>query len=153
MKIRSVAVNNRKRAFEVRVSNRTLPLPYAKTDPPPTRQDPVARSFVDKELAREAFTYVLESGNEGTVHVEQVLEYNQDPRHLRDQLLYKLTIEARRRVEASPLSRRELIRRLETSAAQFYRLLDQTNYRKSIDQMLTLLHVLDCDVDVVVSGG
>ena len=38
-----------------------------------------------------------------------------------------------------------------TSATQFYRLLDQTNYRKSVDQVLTLLHVLDCDVDVIVS--
>jgi len=48
------------------------------------------------------------------------------------------------------LSRREIIRWLGTSAAQFYRLLDQTNYRKSIDQLLSLLHVLDCDVDLVV---
>lgn len=39
---------------------------------------------------------------------------------------------------------------LGTSAAQFYRLLDQTNYRKSVDQVLSLLHVLDCDVDLVV---
>jgi hypothetical protein len=53
-------------------------------------------------------------------------------------------------VEASSLSKRELIRRLGTSAAQFYRLLDQRNYRKSIDQLLSLLHVLDCEVDLVV---
>ena len=31
-----------------------------------------------------------------------------------------------------------------------YRLLDQTNYRKSMDQVLSLLTVLDCDVDLVV---
>jgi predicted XRE-type DNA-binding protein len=79
-----------------------------------------------------------------------VLEYNQDPAHLRDALLYKLTLEARKRVEASPLSKREIIRRLGTSAAQLYRLMDQTNYRKSIDQLLRLLHILDCDVDLVV---
>ena len=36
-------------------------------------------SFVDEEAGREAFTYVLDSGRSGTVHVEQVLEYNQDP--------------------------------------------------------------------------
>ena len=105
---------------------------------------------MDKELGREGFSYVLESGREGTIHIEQVLEYNQDPGFLRDLLLYKLTIEAQQRVEASPLSKREIIRRLGTSAAQFYRLLDQTNYRKSIDQLLSLLHVLDCDVDLVV---
>jgi hypothetical protein len=27
---------------------------------------------------------------------------------------------------------------------------DQTNYRKSVDQLLSLLQVLDCDVDLVV---
>ena len=47
---------------------------------------------------------------------------------------------------------REIVRRLGTSAAQFYRLLDQTNYRKSVDQVLNLLHVLDCDVELVVTS-
>jgi hypothetical protein len=79
-----------------------------------------------------------------------VLEYNQDPHYLRDVLLYKLTIEAQKRVEASPLSKREIIRRLGTSATQFYRLLDQTNYRKSVDQLLSLLHVLGYDIDLLV---
>jgi len=31
-----------------------------------------------------------------------------------------------------------------------YQLLDQTNYRKSVDQLVSLLQVLDCDVDLVV---
>ena len=44
----------------------------------------------------------------------------------------------------------EIIRRLGTSATQFYRLLDQTNYSKSIKQMVTLLAILDCEVDLVV---
>jgi hypothetical protein len=48
------------------------------------------------------------------------------------------------------LSRRDLIRRLGTSATQFYRLLDQTNYRNSIDQLLSLLQLLDCDVRLVI---
>ncbi|MCZ6688281.1 MAG: helix-turn-helix domain-containing protein [Planctomycetota bacterium] len=153
MKIRRVSHNNRKKSFEVKFSNRTLPIPYARTDPQPSKKDPVARVFVDKDLANEGFTYILESGKEGTVHVEQILEYNQDPRYLRDMLLYKLTIEAQRRVKESPLSKRELIRRLGTSAAQFYRLLDQKNYRKSVDQILNLLHVLDCEVDIVISSN
>ena len=150
MKIRKVAANNRKRAFEVKSSSRTLWFPYAKAVPPPTTRDRVSRVFVDQELGREAFTYVLQSGREGSILAEQVLEYNQDPAHLRDLLLYNLTIEAQKRVAASSLSRREIIRRLGTSATQFYRLLDQTNYRKSVDQLLSLLHVLDCEVDLVV---
>src|SRR5574337_2186108 len=149
-KIRTVAGNNRKKAFEVTTSAGMLVFPYAKLDPQPTVQDPLARIFVDPELNRAAFTYILMSGREGTVHIEQVLEYNQNPGYLRNALLYKLTIEAQQRVQTSPLSKREIIRRLGTSATQFYRLLDQTNYRKTIDQLLSLLHVLDCDVDLVV---
>ncbi|NOS83271.1 MAG: helix-turn-helix domain-containing protein, partial [Nitrospira sp.] len=150
MKIQSVTHNNRKKAFQVKASKKLFQLPYSKVDPQPGAADPIARVFVDKELEGEGFTYVLESGKEGTVHGEQVLEYNQDPRYLRDALLYKLTIEAQKRVEASALSKREIIRRLRTSATQFYRLLDQTNSRKSVDQLLSLLHVLDCDIELLV---
>ncbi len=152
MKIQSVMCNNRKKAFQVKSSKGMLLLPYSKVGVRPSSTNPVARIFVDKELGREGFTYVLASGKEGTVHSEQVLEYNQDPSFLRDALLYKLTIEAQKRIKKSPLSTREIIRRLHTSATQLYRLLDQTNYRKSIDQLLSLLHVLDCDVDLLVKN-
>ncbi len=152
MKIRSVTFNNRRKSFEVTTSHASLAFPYAKADPPPTPEDPLVEVFVDKELGREGFTYVLRSRNEGTVHIEQVLDYNRDPGYLRDLLLYKLTLEAQERIAASPLSKREIIRRLGTSAAQFYRLVDQTNYRKSVDQLLSLLQVLDCDVDFVVGA-
>ena len=150
MKVRSVSHNNRKKGFDVKTSSKTYWYPYAKLEACPSPQDRIARVWVDKDLAREGFSYVLESGTEGTVHIDQVLEYNQDPRYLRDLLLYKLTVEAQKRVDDSPLSKREIIRRLGTSATQFYRLLDQTNYRKSLDQLLSLLHVLDCNVDLVV---
>ena len=150
MKLRGVRINNRRRAFEVRTSGRRLLLPFAKVDPRSTADNPVVRAFIDKEIGSEGFSYVLRSGREGTVHVEQVLEYNKDPDHLRDQLLYNLTLEAQKRLRASPLSRREIIRRLGTSATQFYRLLDQTNYRKSVDQLVSLLQILDCDVKLVV---
>ena len=80
--------------------------------------------FVGEEPGREGFTCEPASGRPGTVHVEQVLEYNQDPSYLRDQLLYRLTLEAQKRVAGSPLSKREIVRRLRTSAAQLYRLLD-----------------------------
>ena len=150
MKIHSVSSNNRKKAFEIKTTSKTLSFPYAKLEVRPSPSDKVVQVYVDKELGREAFTYVLESGKDGTVPVEQVQEYNQDPAFLRELLIYKLTLEAQRCVDESPLSKREMIRRLETSATQFYRLLDQTNYRKSIDKLLALLHVLDCDVDLVV---
>lgn len=150
MKIRSVKNNNRKKAFEIKTSNRTLQFPYSKLDLQPSGSDPIDRVYIDKELAGEGFTYVLRSGKSGTVHIEQVLEYNQDPSYLRDVILYKLTVEAQKRLEKSALSKREIIRRLGTSATQFYRLLDQKNYQTSVDQLLSLLHVLDCEVDLVI---
>ena len=149
MKIRAVAFNNRKKGFEVRTPKAVFWFPYARLEIPPTASNPVVRVFPDPEIGREGFTYVLRSGREDTVHVEQVLEYNKDPGYLRDLILYRLTIAAQKGAARSRLSRREIIRRLGTSATQFYRLLDQTNYRKSIDQMLSLLHVLDCEVDLI----
>jgi hypothetical protein len=150
VKIRSVKANNRRRVFEVRVGAAVLPFPYSKAEPAPGPDDLVVRLAIDAELAREAFGFELRSGRSGLVHVEQVLEYNQDPSYMRDLLLYRLTLEAQARVVASPLSKREIVRRLGTSAAQLYRLLDQTNYAKSIDQMVNLLRILDCEVDLVV---
>jgi hypothetical protein len=150
MKLRTVNHNNRKKLFEVRIGAGEVTFPYSKADPTPSSKDFVVREFVDPEVAREGFTYILASGRTGTVHSEQILEYNKDPSYLRDQLLYRLTLEAQRRVAKSPLSKREIMRRLGTSAAQLYRLLDQTIYTKSIDRVLELLQVLDCEVDLVV---
>jgi hypothetical protein len=150
VKIRSVRHNNRKKLFEIRTSTRTLAFPFSKADPKPTIQDPITGLSVDAEAGRDAFSYRLHSGRAGTVHVDQVLEYNQDPSYLRDLLLYRLTLEAQKRIAESPLSKREIVRRLGTSATQLYRLLDQTNYRKSVDQVLALLQVLNCEVDLVV---
>jgi hypothetical protein len=150
VKIQSVHFNNRKKAFEVRMRNRVFVFPYARMEDSPGAGDMVREAYVDPELGREGFSYVMDSGREGTIHAEQVLDYNEDPDYLRQALLYKLTVEAQKRLEDSPLSRREIIRRLGTSATQFYRLLDQTNTSKSIGQLLSLLHILDCDVDLVV---
>ena len=150
MKIRGVTLNNRKKEFVVRTRSKTYVYPYARLHVRPTPKNRVAKVHVDKELANEGFTYILDSGKEGTIHIDQVLDYNQDPAHLKELLLYKLTIEAQKRVKSSALSKREIIRRLGTSAAQFYRLLDQSHYRKTIGQMMALLHILDCEIDIVV---
>ena len=150
MKIRTAAFNNRRKAFDVEAGGALHVLPFSRVEPVPGTDDPVVDVSVDTDTARETFTFTLRSGATGTVHVEQVLEYNKDPHYLRDALLYQLTLESQKRVAASPLAKREIMRRLGTSATQLYRLLDQTNYQKSIDQLLALLYVLDCQVDVRV---
>jgi hypothetical protein len=150
VKIRGVTANARRKAFEVVTARGTYVFPYAKCAEPPASEDRVREVTVDADLASEAFTYRLESGGEGTVHIDHVLEYNEDPSLLRDLFLYRLTLEAQQRLARSRLSKREIVRRLGTSATQLYRLLDQTNYGKSVGQLLALLRILDCEVAVVV---
>lgn len=150
MKILVVKPNNRKKVFEVLTEKREYSFPYAKLETRPTPTNRVKEVYPDPELGCEGFTYTLESGVEDTVHIDAVLEYNLDPALLNDFLLYQLTLEAQEAMEKSDLSKREVIRRLGTSASQFYRLLDQTYYEKSVGQMLSLLRVLGMDVDLVV---
>lgn len=152
MKMLSVKANNKRRAFEVDVEDRSLPMPYCAVEPTPSKTDPVSEVYVDPELGLEGFTYRLMSGSEGSVHIDSVLEYNEDPAHLREILLHRLTVEARQRVAASPLSQREIMRRIHTSPSQFYRLLDTTNTSKSVDGLVILLAALDCTVDFTVSS-
>jgi hypothetical protein len=150
VKITTVIANNRKRAFEVKTRRGQWAFPYSKAEPAPTATDPLVELYVDPELGAEGFTYLLASGAEGSVMLDHVLDYNEEPGYMRDLLLYNLTVEALERIDASPLSKREIIRRLGTSPAQFYRLVDTTNYRKTVDKMLSLLQVLDCEVEVIV---
>ena len=151
MKIRSVTSNNRRNEFTIITrSGAAFTFPYSVADPCPNSGDRLVDVFVDKELGNEAITYILESGEEGSIHIEHILEYNKDPKYLAELLTYKLTLEAQKGVEGSELSMRQIAKRLKTSVPQIYRLLDPVNTRKSMSQLVTLLHVLNCDVDVVV---
>ena len=150
MKITGVAANSRKRVFELKSRRREWVFPYSQAHPPPGPHDPVVEVHVDPELGNEAFIYRLASGAEGDVHIDEVLEYNRDPKMLSDTSLYLLTLEALKRFEASPLSAREVARRLGTSPAQLYRLLDTTNYSKSMQRLVALLVVLGFDVEFSV---
>ncbi|MHB1910894.1 MAG: hypothetical protein ACYCTI_02425 [Acidimicrobiales bacterium] len=150
MNITGVELNNRKHAFEVRTRRETLPFPYSLADPAPSTDDRPVEVFVDPELGREAFTYRLASGAEGSVHIDSVLEYNEDPGYMAELTLYRLTEEAQSRFKASQLSAREVARLLGTSPTQLYRLLDLTNYAKSLRQLLALLYLLGAEVEVEV---
>jgi len=101
-------------------------------------------------LGFEGFTYALEPGREDAGLMDWVLDHNEDPAYMRGLLLHNLTVHARESVEAGGVSKREIARRLGTSPAQLYRLLDTTNHHKSVDAMLDLLHVLGLEVDVTV---
>jgi len=150
MKIGEVTANNRKHVFEVKTSRGTLTFPYVKARPEPTGDARVVRVFPDPELGGEAFTYELSTGEEGSIHFDSVLDYNEDPAYLADMYLYRLTVEARNRLEQSGLPVREVARALGTSASQLYRLLDTTNSTKSVRQLLSLLSFLGYEVEFSV---
>ena len=100
MKISRVLANNRRKEWSITTrTNATYSFPYAGADPRPGPENRVKEVFVDDELGREAITYVLDSGDEGSIHIDQVLEYNKDPGHLAELLTYKLTLEAREGIE------------------------------------------------------
>ncbi len=75
------------------------------------------------------------------------------PEYLKELLLYRLSLEARKGVSESGVSKRQLARKLGTSPSQLYRLLDPTNTRKSVGQMLALLHLLGREVELVVHAS
>ena len=151
MKISRVSIDNRKKEFLLDTrAGEVYRYPYAKANPLPTPENRISSVFVDSELGCEAVTYVLDSGDEGSIHVEQVLEYNRDPNYMAELLTYKLTLEARKGIETSGLSRRQVAKQLNTSVPQLYRLLDPANTSKSINQLIALLHVLSCRVDLVI---
>jgi len=152
VKVLNVSINNRRREFEIELTDRgLLTFPYHRADPPPTSDDPIQEFFIDPELGDEGVTYVLESGADGSVLADYVLEINRDPAYMRNLLLHQLTVEAVQRMESSSSGVRQLSRRLKTSPAQIYRLLDTTNYKKTVDKLLELLHVLDAKVEVRVT--
>ena len=152
MKVDKVLINNRRKEFSVITrSGAAYTFPYAKAEPRPGSGNRIEEVFVDRELGNEAITYVLNSGDEGSVHLEQILEYNEDPGYMAELLTYKLTLEARHGIENSGLSRRQVAKRLKTSVPQLYRLLDPANTRKSINQLVSLLHVLNCNIELIIT--
>jgi hypothetical protein len=151
MKIKSVVVNNRKKALEIETAKGSLALPFSKLQLKPTAKDRIKTAYVDSELENHAVTYVLESGKEDSVHLDAFLDYNRDPDFMREITLHNLTVDALRLLKTAGLSKQELIRRLKTSPSQLYRLLDPANYQKSVDEMLRLIAVLGYRVEMKIS--
>lgn len=96
MKVRRVAINKRKAQLEISTAaGEMLPFPFSKLNPRPTQRNRIRETFVDPELGGEGVTYVLESGAEGSVHLDHALEYNKDPRYLSELLMHRMTRSAR----------------------------------------------------------
>lgn len=152
MKVKKVIANNRKKAFEVTTAQAIFEFPFSRLVLKPSGNGSIQEVFPDPEVNHTGFTYRLRSGEEDTVLMDQVLEYAKDPEYLRKMLLFKLTMQAQKRIKELRVSKREIIRRMGVTPTQFYRLIDQKNTRKTIDQMVKLLNALDCPVEIIFPG-
>jgi hypothetical protein len=154
MKVTKVLADNRKRVFAVhcgkRGGKRVLEFPFSKLRLCPSHNNSVSRAWPDPDVSNQGFSYELVSGHSDTVPLDAVLEYHRDPNYLREIILYKLTLAAQEIIKSKGIRKRELVRRLGTSPSQLYRLLDQTFYGKTIDQMHKLLHILGCALEVTI---
>lgn len=146
MKIKRVLAHSKKKAFLLQVAKKTYEVPYSTLKIKPSTQDPVVSVFVDKELGGLGFSYTLRSGKEDSMLLEQVLEMHHDPEIARKRALYDLTCLAQDVTERSKLPKRVIARRLGCTPTHLYRLLDQSFYGKTIDQMVKLLSVLDVEL-------
>jgi hypothetical protein len=147
MKIRRVVANNHKHEFEIHTSSTRTPVltfPYCKLEKSvcPTPDNPLLEVYPDPELANEGFTWHLESGDEGSLHIDAALEENLEPAYMAQLELYRLTTEALKAFKTSGLSKAQMAKKLRTSPAQLQRLLDPKNAQKSVGQVLALLRIL-----------
>jgi len=148
MKIVSAKFNNRRKTIEVASGKQTYSLPFTFLKTQPTKINPIINICIDKEVGGDAIAYNLKDGSGDTIHLDIFLEYNKDPKYISDLLLYNLTIEANKTLKQFKLSKRELARKLKTSPSQLYRLLDPTNYNKTLDHMIKLIIALNLDIEI-----
>jgi hypothetical protein len=80
MKIQKVTLNEDEAQVELRARGKTYPFPYDQLSPRPTNENPIKKIYVDPQLAKEAVTYVLRSGEKGAVHIEHAIQYGQQHR-------------------------------------------------------------------------
>ena len=144
MKITTVVANARKRCFIVTIKGRAYEFPYSSTN------NPVVQLSPDADAGNEAFSYKLKNGKRDTILAEQILLLNQDPEIVRKELLYTLTCQAQDLIKNRGLSKRSVARLLAIQPAQLYRLLDQTFYGKTIDQMVRLFSALGEQVEIKI---
>ena len=147
-KILRVLSNAKKREFVVETKKGKYIFPYSQLKVIPSQTDPIINLYVDKETGSSAFTYELKSGKQASILLDNVLWLNQDPETLRRLLLSDLTYQANKQIKLKKIAKRFLVRKLNTSTSQLYRLLDQTYYNKTIDQMLKLLIALGIELEI-----
>lgn len=146
MKITAVSINRRKRSLEIKTRTGNFSLPWNRLSLKPSAKVTLVSAEIDNETGRESLLLRYSNGAIDGIHVDAFLDYNRDPNFLRDLALYQMSAHALEAMKSCGLSKHEVMRRMQTSPSQLYRLLDPTNYNKTVDQMLKLLSVLGSHV-------
>jgi len=147
-KIKNVKNNKRKKLLEIETVKGEFSLPYSKLMNPPTKLNPIIDVFVDKELSKLAVTYELQSGEIDSIPLDAFLDFNRNPDYLRALEIHRLTVKANDLVKESGMSKREIVRRMNTSLSQLSRILDTANQTKTFDQLFKLFNILGAHVKI-----
>jgi hypothetical protein len=150
MKISRVVAYPRRACFIITIKNKRYEFPFAYLKHRPNSRNPVVVVHPDMEVGSEAFFYRLKNGKSDTVLAEQVLHYNRDPEVIRKELLYQLSCQAQDLIQRRGVSKRSVARQLAVQPTHLYRLLDQTFYGKTIDQMVRLFASLGEQIEIKV---
>ena len=153
MKISAAHGNARKKCFIVSIKGKEYEFPYAYLKHKPSAKNPLITVTPDREVNSEALTYQLKNGSSDTILADQILSFNRDPEVIRKQLLYNLSCQAQELIKNRKLSKRSVARLLGVQPAQLYRILDQSFYGKTIDQMIRLFVSLGEKVEIHVKSA
>lgn len=135
MKIEEVKINTVLNHIEV-LASRLMIFPLSKLKKPFSSYKNISEFFIDEELGCEAVTLISKTGEEESIHLDSFLEINSDPEYFRNLFLYELTSDLVKVFDSDGLVKKHVAAKLDTSMAQLYRVLDTTNYSKTLDQVI-----------------
>ena len=138
-KFELVTFNNKKKVFHlIYTSGLQVECPYSSL----SIGKNVVEAGPDKEVGSHCFYFVLENGYTGCVPFDQPLHIIRHPDYVREEVLYKVTVELQDIIALKKIPKRELARRLKTSVTQVNRLLDQTNYNKDLSRLIEIATII-----------
>ncbi len=147
-KVKFAKANNRKKAIVIKTSKIEMFLPYSKLVSKPNANNKIVKVFPDKEMNNEGIIYYLKDGTKDSIHIDIFLHFNKNPEYMKEITLYELTVQLQKQKEKLKTSISKLAYRLNTSKKQIKLLLDQTNYKKTVDSMLDLAYALGVEPEI-----
>lgn len=139
-RFKRVVFDNKKRVFRLEyTSGLRIECPYFSLG----IRRKVVDARPDPETGGHSFAFTLDDGTTDYVPFDQPLHIARNPEYVKEQTLYEMTKQLNEFIRREGISKRGLARRLKTSPAQLARLLDPTNYRKSMSRLVEIGAILN----------